>query len=119
MGIYIYHIAKFFLLKTMLFIKFIIFWNSKIYHLFSTFPKRHHARNSGSKTMIGTANTAKVIKPANPARVIKKANPGIKKKANPKDMINTKHKNTLTIYIQNAHKNSELPLSLASSACIL
>ena len=110
MGAYV--ISKIFLLKTMLFIKFIIFWNSKIYHLFSTFPKRHHATNSGTKTMIGTANPTNK-KPPNPAKM--------KKKASPKEKINTlkKNKGMLTTNIQNDHKNSELPLSSASSSCIL
>ena len=35
--------------------------------------------------------------------------------ANSTKMPNTKYKGTLTTNIQNDHKNSELPLSLASS----
>ena len=95
----------------MLFNKFIIFWNSKIYHLFSTFPKRHHAMKCITQAMIRPTNPAKLIKSANPAKVIKSTN--LVK------MSNTKYKSMPTTNIQNVRKNSELPLSLASSACIL
>ena len=55
--------------------------------------------------MIETANATNLIILANPTKMTKLGNPT--------KMINTKRKGTFTAFIQNDHKNSELPLSLA------